>query len=507
MRRQTLLNALSGPVQILVNITLVLVTIPLFIDTLGLSLYGVYALVSVVGSLGVFTNFGFNTSLIKYLAEQKDRVQSNYDIVVTFAFLAGSSFLAGVLAVMFADFILLHVLAIEAGLVDASVRWFFVASVGTAVFQVLAQVPGAVLDAQQKVYVTNGVTLAAGSAGRIAIIVSLLMDPDLATIGWITFVSAAVGMLSLAGFALKTWGHITCPDLKSQFVPVARKHFMYARSIYATAIVGTFYEPLAKILMSHFVGLAEVGFFDIALRIKTIIWNVLERLLYPILPMLASKSDFQDARGLVVEAQRKLLLVVAPAVVAVPFLCVPVIAVWLGDFLEPVVISVASIVFCYLLALLFVPVYQFLTIKGHPEKTLILQSVNAAVNVVLFAGLVPLFGYYGALAAFCLAVLASTALCFRYQRSILGGQILDSENLKVRMLVLMGCLGLLNGIVSVVVEGNWMRIITLVLVNAAATTMLFRQLKLITAGDVDRYVGRQSRVGIMLERILVRDTR
>ncbi|MBI2619510.1 MAG: oligosaccharide flippase family protein [Ignavibacteriales bacterium] len=506
MRRETLLNAFSGPAHILVNILLVLVLIPLFIDTLGLRLYGVYALVSVVGSLGVFTNFGFNTSLIKYLAEQKNREQSNYDIVVTLILLAGTTSLAGLLAILFGDFFLMRVLGIDEALVDSSVRWFYYTSVGASIVQVVGQVPGAVLDAQQKVYVTNSVTMGAGAMGRIAVIGSLFLHPDLATIGWIMLGSAVAGTFFLTWFAYKTWGAITSPGLKSHVVPVARKHFVYARSIYATAVVGSFYEPLTKVLLSHYVGLTEVGFFDIALRIKTLVWSLLERFLYPVLPMLASKSSFDEVRSLVNEAQQKLLLIVVPILVAVPFLAAPVVSVWLGNVLLPVVLGVACVLCCYLFALLFLPVYQFLTIKGHPEKTFVLQLTNAGVNLVLFAGLVPLFGYYGALAAFCLAVLTSSALCIKYQRTFLGNQILGSRILRLRVLTLMAGLLLVNALVSAIAEGDWVRIAVQLTANVVATIALFRQLKMITADDLNRYVGRQSRLGTMLERVLVRGT-
>ncbi|MBI3006520.1 MAG: oligosaccharide flippase family protein [Ignavibacteriales bacterium] len=503
MKRLPFLNAISGVAQIVVNTGLLLVIIPTFVRTLGLQVYSTYALITAIGGLGVFTNFGFNTSLIKYLAELKDKEESGYDIVVTSIIIGVSTSFVVVLLLVFSDFILSGLLNLGPETLSASVRWFFFACVGTNAFQVIGQVPGAVLDAQQRVYITNGVQLGVGALGKISILISLLVDPSLATVGWIMLGFSFVGMFLLGWFAFRTWGRISCPLLWTRFAGVARKHFAYGRNIYATAVIGFFYEPLTKVLISHFVGLTEVGFFDIALRIKGFVWSVVERLLYPLLPMFAGKTSFESVRTLMEEVQHKLSVAIVSVIVATIFLSEPLVSVWLGRTLWPVVLSVICVVTCYMIALLFVPTYHFLTVKGYPHKTLLLQAVNVGMNVVLFGSLVPWFGYFGALSAFCLAVLTSTVMSAWYQWSILHSKPVASRDSALRLVKLAGSLLLANYATTLILEGYWIRICALIAVNGVATILLSRWLKMITREDVKRYVGLDSRFGLVLKKLLV----
>ena len=506
MKRLSLLNAVSGVVQVIINISLSLVIVPVLIHALGLETYGVYALVTAIGSLGIITNFGFNTSLLKFVAEQKDRQESNYDIVVTLIVMGGATLLVAGLCLAFSDVVLQSFLNLSANVTTPAVRSFYTACVLTNVFQMVSQVPSAVLDSRQKVYITNGVQLANGVVRQIAILCSLLIAPDLATVGWILLGSSITGMLLLGWFALRIWGNVSCPGLWRRFIPVASKHFAYGRSIYASVLMFFLYEPVTKVLISRYVGLTEVGYFDIALRIKSLLWSILERLLYPVMPLIAGKRDPADSRRIIEEVQHKLILIVVPVIVATAFLSKPVISVWLGKLLWPVVISVACIVICYLLTLLFVPLYQFLTVRGHPGKTFILQTVNVSVNVLLFAGLVPSCGYYGALAAYCAAVLSSTGLCAYYQWSILGSRPVSSRDWGGKVIKLALGLTILNGLGMFMIQDERLRIIVLMILNIAGTVFLFRRLRLVSAGDVEQYAVGFDRLGSMLEKLLVRET-
>lgn len=503
MKRPALLGAYSGVAQVVVNTGLLLVLVPVFIGTLGLKTYGVYALITGIGSLGVFTNFGFSTSLIKHLGEQKDSQESNYDIAVTFIVLGGSSLVVAVVSIVFREFVLTHVLNLSVETITSPVRWFYVACVGTNVVQVVSLIPSAVLDAQQKVYVTNGVQLFVGVLGKVFILCSLLIRPDLATVGWILLGSAVLGLCILIWLFFDTWGTLSFPGLIHRFAGVARKHLMYGKNIYAAGVMGFFYEPATKILISHFVGLNEVGFFEIAFRIKGLVWGLLERLLYPVLPLFAVTTDPQRLRGLMEEIQRALVMMIVPLAVASFFLTQPVVSLWLGGAILPVIIGIISIVNSYLVALLFVPLYHFLNVKGYPQKALILQTINVAANVVLFVLLAPVFGYYGALSAFCLAVLSSSAMCVHFQRSLLGSRPVGSKEFGGKMIKLAAGMVVANLLSFRLFEADGLRLGMLLIANLVSSVALFRQLRLVTVEDVARYIGRNNRIGLTLEKLLI----
>ena len=83
--------------------------------------------------------------------------------------------------------------------------------------------------------------------------------------------------------------------------------------------MGFCYEPLTKILISRYIGLTEVGFFDISLKVKALFWSVPERLLYPILPLLAQIKQKEETRMVVHDVSQKLFLFVVPVGVSMVF--------------------------------------------------------------------------------------------------------------------------------------------------------------------------------------------
>ncbi len=74
-------SSLSGIAQVLLMAVLTFVGIPVFIKYLGTERYGLFALVSLIGNLNIFTNLGLNQSLVKFVAERKDIPEANAYIV------------------------------------------------------------------------------------------------------------------------------------------------------------------------------------------------------------------------------------------------------------------------------------------------------------------------------------------------------------------------------------------------------------------------------------------
>lgn len=86
-KKQLLFGSASGVIHLGFISLLTLICIPIFIKKLGSDAYGVFAVVSIIGNLNVFTNLGINTSLIKFLAEQGKKRESDYDIIISICLL------------------------------------------------------------------------------------------------------------------------------------------------------------------------------------------------------------------------------------------------------------------------------------------------------------------------------------------------------------------------------------------------------------------------------------
>ena len=507
MKSKLFLNSTSGVAQVVVNIALLMITIPIFINKLGVVTYGIYALITAIGSLGVFTNFGFNTSLIKYLAEQGRKEESSYDIIVTFLIIGASTTLIALIAIIFNEFILMKVLVPSLVSITPSVRWFYIACVCTNIFQMLSQIPSAIIDAQQKVYITNAIQLGIGVLNKCCILLVLFFAPDLMYIGWALLLSSGIGFLLFGWFALRTWGGLSFAELGTWFVPITQKHFSYGRSIYATSLMTFFYEPLTKVLISRYIGLAEVGFFDLALRIRLVVSSIWDRLLYPVFPMLAQISNLKNVRDVIKELQQKVILVILPTIILAWFITGPIIELWIGKNVRQITISVMAVVCCNLLTMIYQPVYFFLIAKGHPGKTFILQSVNVVSNILLFWMMVPFFKYYGALAAFCIALLSSVTLCAWYQWKYLGSVAVSSGRNVSNLFIISLVLFFIGLMISLSIQGDWQRIVLLLLSNLAAVVIVFRTLNIVDESDILRYIGANRTLSSTVSKILIKGTR
>ena len=75
-------NSLSGVLQLFITAVLTFLCVPVLISKLGLEVYGVFAVLSVVSNLGTLADLGMDRALIVYLSNQGKTQESNFDIFV-----------------------------------------------------------------------------------------------------------------------------------------------------------------------------------------------------------------------------------------------------------------------------------------------------------------------------------------------------------------------------------------------------------------------------------------
>ena len=504
MRKLTVINSLTGGVQVVIGALISLATVPLFIHKMGSELYGVFSLIVVVNSLSVFTSFGFNYSLIKYLSEQGKTVESDYDILTAFIVLSVVLLPIAALGILWNDAILSSVLHISANHLGADTRWLFNFYVLAIVFLVLAQIPSAVLDSQQKVYVTNTSQVFYNLISRAAILVSISLSTSLVWIGVVYFLSTLIWFLVLAVLAYRSWGFFTADHYLRNFTRVAKKHFSYGSRIYLTGAISFFYEPITKILISRYIGLSEVGFFDIGLKVRSLVWSVPERLLYPMLPLIANADTKAKARAMVHDVSQKLFFFVVPAGVTFAFVARPIIALWIGNNVDIISFTTILIVLGYLIVLPALPVYQFLTVKDHPGMTTLIQASNASITIVLFYCLVPPLGYIGAVYAYSIAVASSFGFCLYFQHRFLDSLMFDSVSQILKVAVIAAAIFLIDEVLCSRIDGMLLQALSVISINLVVSALLARFVRLVSSSDIKRYTGQFRSLERALCKILVR---
>jgi O-antigen/teichoic acid export membrane protein len=481
-------GSLTGVAQAVVSTVLVLVTIPLFRNTLGSEAYGVFSLLALVGSVNTFANLGLNASLVRFLAEQGKTRESDHDIAVTLIILAAIVAPVTVVALIFRAWILAGLLGVPPSLLE-NAEWLYYAMLMCNVFVILGQTFTAILDAQQKVYLTNSYQMVYSIVYWGSILGVILMGWSLKEIAVVLVVSTAIWFVLVAFSGIRSWGWLDLTGLSKDGIAAAKKQLSYGTQLYAAGLIGFLYEPLSKLLISHFFGIREVGIFDMGLRAKNLINGLVLKVLSPLYPMLSQVMDARRIRMLIHDMEQKLFLLLLPALGIIVVTSYPLMAVFFSADVAEIAVTVEWIVGASLFALMVIPMYVFLMAKGYASKTIIIQTLNVLVNIAVFLICVQWLGYFAIVIANAVAIVSGFLLVIYYQRRYLDSVIFDSLN---QLLAVLGTFAITTAI-AVVLAHVWdagsLVLVWAPVVIVSLTIVLYRLFGLITPADVARYLG------------------
>ncbi len=494
-------GSVSGALQVVVATVLVVLAIPLFIKTLGQEAWGVFSVITLVGSANTFANLGLNSALVRFLAEQGKTRESHHDIIVTLLLLVCVTVPMTAIGLIFERFVVLKILNVPPAMIGEAL-WLYRSMLISNALVLVGQTFTAVLDAQQKVHVTNlcQMVYAVLYWGSILIVVRLWASFDLlalavlfATVIW--FGTVVIGVL-------KTWGMPVVAGIRADFARLARKQLTYGLQLFSAGLIGFFYEPLIRILIAQFLGMREVGLFEIGLRARNLITGLAFKLLYPLYPFLSSRSDPEGIRSIVHDVEQKSLLLIAPMVSLTIVATTPVIALFFDTNVEVLSVTIIWMVSSYLLfSLSITPFYQFLMAKGHASRTVVVQAVNVIVNTGVFFALLPSMGYFAAVAGNVISNLCTWLLLYWYQHRLLDTGMLDNWKQGGAILFVMGVPAAVGILFPLVRPG-----VLIVTVSALAVGLLtlatYRLVGVISVKDVARYLGDNTPAAKLVSRLL-----
>jgi len=488
MRRRFVTNSLSGAIQTIVCTLLVFITIPVFIRLLGTERYGVFSLIMVIGSLNGIVNLGLNKTLIKFIAEQGKVTESNYDIVVNLILLLFGLVPITIAGIVFHEFVLSEILGISLDPMG-DVKWLYFFVLVSNLLLIFGQTFSAILEALQKIYVTNICQMIYNFAYWGLILFVLLLGFQVDIVGAMALVAATIWLAAIVMAAHKAWGPILIGDLRKNFGRVAKKQLRYVMQIYVGGLVSFFYEPFTKILLSHFIGIQSVAFFDIALKIRNQVWGFVSKILQPLYPLLSQLSDRVRLRMIIHDLEQKTFLLIIPALPIIVFCTRPLISLWMRENVGIITVSVIFILSAYVLAITVIPNYQFLLAKGHAEKTIVIQGSNVVFNALFFFLTYRWIGYYAVIVGNIAAILSSYALTLYYQKKYLDSLIFESFAQARKVFLTLGIDLLVAYATSSLLDSNMATLLSVPVAVIVSTVLMYRYFGLITATDIQRYSG------------------
>ena len=488
MRSDLAKGSLSGVLQVVVTTALMLVAVPLFVRILGQEAFGLYSLVALVGNVNTFANLGLNASLVRSLAEQGKSMESDLDIMMTLVLLLIVILPLTGMGFLLEREVLFGVLNAPPDFAEDAV-WLYRSMLVSNVFVLIGGTFTAVLDAQQKVVLTNlfqmvytviywGLILGILIAGLPlkAIAIATLV----ATVIW--FVAAGLGML-------RTWGRPGMTGIRAHGMARAKKQLSYGVQLFSAGLINLFYEPLTKLLLAHFLGVREVGIYDIGMRARNIVTSLSAKLLYPLYPLFARLEDPGHLRSYVHDIEQKSMLLVAPAL-GIAFLATgPLVEVMFGPHNELLALTIVWMVSTYLLwSFTVTPIYVFLMAKDHASLTVLVQIVNVVANGAVFLVTFSWLGYGSVLAGNLASNLLTWVLLLFFQWKFLRTLIFDTWKQPFAV-VLVISIGLGLSFVFPHVGGGAGAAFGASLLVLCITVLVYRWFSVLAVRDVTRYLG------------------
>jgi O-antigen/teichoic acid export membrane protein len=468
---------------------MIIIVVPMIIMKYGTEFYGIFSLVLLVGSFHSYVNFGFNNALVKFIAEQGKTSESDADIVSTFFFLFIVSVPLLILGLYFDEYIVINILGIPIAYSDSEILLLFDLFYISGFFLFLLQIPAGVLEATQRIYVNNIVQIIYSITNWGLIGLTILFDQKKSYIGLCALLSALLNFALNMIFFVKVWGFPRIPRSPYVLYISFKKLFLYGTKIYVGGLLGFFYEPLTKILLSHFIGVTGVAYYDLILRVKNQFTALCLRIYQPIFSIISGIKDYKSLRLLVHDIEQKSFFIFIPSIPILFVVIPPLLELWIGQKAQIVATSAtillsSNIIFSFTV----IPIYQYLIAKNYPEKTIYLQLINILMNAFLLYLLLPILGFNAAVISNSIALAASFMLCFYYQHKYLESHIFDNNKQLLKLLLTLIIISIFSYILNLLFANILIKIIIIPCIMGSLIVLIYRHLRLITIMDIDRYI-------------------
>ncbi len=495
-KKKILLNSAAGVTQTILSSVVIFVTIPIFLKKLGPELFGIFSLLQLIGNVNVFVNLGMNISLLKFISEQGKTKESDYDILTILLLSAAIMLPLSILLIVYNQYCLAVVLNISPPYLNRDTFFVFNSLIISNFLVLMGQPFTAMLDSQQKIYLTNLCQFIYNFTYWALILGLLFLFSSFLYVGIAILISSCIWFLLIAAFAIKQWGKPVLNDYSRHAWRIIKKHIRYGVKLYTGNMINFFYEPFTKLLITHFIGVVYVGYFDIALKIKTQVFSIIQKVFHPITPLISNLTNFDEIKKLVLDLQQKTIILVTPAVMLTFMLTPTIIALWLGPGRYLVADAAAfTLAGTLLFSITILPLYSFFMTKDHTGKIIIIQATNVVTNLLFIILTYKSLGFYSVILGNPLALLASFLISAGYQRKYMGHVFFPETTKFMSFFVYFLSIEIIGAVFLLVHFTVWIRVLLGPPVVLITALVLIWRLRLITSDDLRRYFGNKKKTG------------
>ena len=502
-RNALLLGSLSAAIQSILGIVVIGIGLPVLLTTLGKELYGVFAVVSVVSTLGTITSPGISGALLFHVGRADSRTDANHAILgnLTLSLVLGLLGLVG--GLLFETTVLEDIFSLAEPLARPNVilyRYLLVCGALTTIGQSFV----AMMDVQQKNHLSNFSQFIYSIVYWLLCTAFAALWHSLEALAYAVLIATILWFGLVTVLAIRSWGRIEISGTWRVVGGALVSQVRYGSQLFLAHQMTWLYEPFTKILIANTLGVANVATFDIAVRVKNQIWSVFAKMIYPINPLLASLRSEEQAKLIVTDTSRIILLLIVPISVAFGLAARSLYAAWFGAADHDLVLATVLMTCGHFLSLIGLPMYHFSVARGFAKHIIVVHLSNAVLNGVIYLSCYSFLSFAAAPLANAGATVLSLVYLLGVQRNRFGYVIPKSGNTILQTVVVSFICAVLGVLLVKLLKSDLLVLVLVPSVVAAVALLLYRWQDTFDPVQLELYFGNEGKLAGIVRSLLSR---
>jgi O-antigen/teichoic acid export membrane protein len=406
--RQVLKNSLFNAAGFIWSTAVLVFLVTYILRRLGPELYGIWSLGLILNSYFGLFDFGFGSTLIKFIAEYKAREDvDGISRVITNAFF----FYLVVDAVLVSTFFfvpaIVGFLSVPASLQEVAVFVGRVAIASFLTFNTFGNLFVGLFNGFQRMDVTNRINMAMGIPRVVGTIAAIESGYGLRGVVVNDLLVVILTILTMAVCAKKMFPGVSVHPSHASWLEF-KKLFRFGGLLQVSVLSSLVNFHFDKLLLSKFIGLTSLTFYDLGARVVGKIRGfplVIATSLLPAFSSLSVNKEMDRVRSAYIRSSKLMLAFLIPIFGGLFVIASVLIRLWLGDGygLTILTLRVLSVAYC-------VNVFTSIASNvaqgmGYPQIESKAALVQTIVNIVLSSLLLFCVGFVGVLIGTSLALL------------------------------------------------------------------------------------------------------
>lgn len=369
------------------NAVILLVTYPIYIKFIGYELLGLWATFTIIITLGEAGNLGISETMMKFLAQvnvgnDTKRIKEHLSSGLLIVFLSG--FVLMILILVFRPYII-ELLKIPEVYTKLSIEILLYVGIISCTQILLSYLRG-VLAGMQRIDLSNYLHVGTNFIKVVLMVLFLSLSANLYSIVWAYIITNSISIIlyfliirkrfSLSYFSPFNINRIVLIDL-----------VRFGGNISGGKLFSIIFIPFAKGFTARYIGLTEVGYFEIAWKMIYHIRNLMQKGLIAFLPKISElyeKGSYKEIFSLVRRSLKYSLLFSIGLAFVIFFFGKIILILWLGEEVNNEILSgIKILVVGSAISLLFVPHYYTLLGMGKSRVILFEGMIKTLSNIVL----------------------------------------------------------------------------------------------------------------------------